>query len=167
MATSKIAYGGAADLAITATLGNGVGIWSSSAIFDNSAAANIDVVVGGSIQVGAVTAAGTIDIYVSGSWDGTEFTAGVDMGDSDITWGTTGSTHVNGEFDLGLLGSVSVNTADDNNDITFGPFSVAQAFGGTMPKKFAVVIENNTDIALHATGTNNHLDTVGITYVSA
>jgi len=167
MATSKIAYGGAADLAITTTIGNGVGIWSSSAIFDNSAAANIDVVVGGSIQVGAVTLDGTIDIYVAGSWDGTEFTSGVDMGDSDITWGTTGSTHINGEFNLALLASISVNSADDNKDIVFGGFSIAQAFGGTMPKKFAIVIENNTDIALHATGTNNHLDTVGITYVSA
>ena len=167
MATSKIAYGGAADLAITALDGNGVGVWASSAIFDNSAAQNIDVIVGGSIQVGAVTLAGTIDIYVAGSWDGTEFTAGVDMGDSDITWGTTGSTHVSGEFDLPLLASISIAATDDNNDIVFGGFSIAQAFGGTMPKKFAIVIENNTDIALHATGTLNHLDTVGITYVSA
>jgi len=167
MATSKIAYGVTADLAITSADGNGVGIWCSSAIFDNSTVANIDVIIGGSLQVGAVTSDGTIDIYVSGSWDGIEFTAGVDIGDSDITWGTTGSTHINGEFDLVFLGSISVNTADDDNDIVFGPFSIAQAFGGTIPQKFAIVIENNTDIALNATGTNNHIDTVGITYVSA
>lgn len=167
MATSKIAYGTPADLAIIATLNNGVGVWSSSAIFDNSIDNNIDVIVGGSIQVGAVTLAGTIDIYVAGSWDGVEFTSGVDIGDSDITWGTTGSTHVNGEFNLAFLGSISVGATDDNNDIVFGQFSIAQAFGGTMPQKFAIVIENNTDIAFNATGTNNHIDTVGITYVSA
>lgn len=166
MATTEIKYGNAADLAITSADAAGVGVWFSSAIFDNSQTLNIDVIVGGSLQVGAVTAAGTIDIYVAGSWDGTEFTSGVDAGDGTITWGTTGSTHVNGEFGLTLLDSISVAATDDNNDITFGGYSIAQAFGGTMPQKFCIVVENNTDIALHATGTNNHLDTVGVKYVS-
>ena len=167
MATSKIAYGTTTAIAITSADGNGDGIWCSSALVDNSSNLNIDAIIGGSLQAGTVTADGTIDIYVAGSWDGVEFTAGVDAGDADITWGTTGNTHVNGEFDLPLLASISVASTDDDNDIVFGPFSVAQAFGGIMPREFAIVIENNTGVALHATGTNNHLEYTGITYTSA
>lgn len=167
MATSKIAYGTTTAISINATTANGDGVWSSSAIVDNSTALNIDYHVGGSIQTGTITADGTIDLYVAGSWDGTEFTAGCNMGDSDITWGTTGNTHVNGEFDLKFLASISVDVTDDDKDVVFGPFSVAQLFGGIMPKKFAIIIENNTGAALHATGTNNHLEYTGITYTSA
>lgn len=167
MATSNIAYGTTTAIAVTSADSLGDGSWCSSALVDNSSSLNIDAVVGGSLQIGTPTADGSIDIYVAGSWDGTEFTAGVDAGDAAITWGTTGSTHVNGEFDLPLLASVSVAGTDDNNDVVFGPFSIAQAFGGTMPKEFCIVIENNTGAALHATGTNNHLEYTGITYTSA
>ena len=167
MATSKIAYGSATPIVITSADGNANGVWCSSALVDNATNLNIDCMVGGSLQVGTVPAGGgTIDIYAAGSWDGVEFTAGCDMGDSDITWGTTGSSHINGEFDLPLLGSISVNEGDDDKDIVFGPFSIAQAFGGNMPKEFAIIIENNTGAALHGTGTNNHLEYTGITYTS-
>lgn len=168
MAETNITYGTTTAIAITSADGNGDGVWCSSAIVDNAVSElNIDVLIGGSFQVGTVTADGTIDLYVAGSWDGVEFTAGCDMGDVDITWGTTGNSHVNGEFDLFHLGSISVDSTDDDNDIVFGPFSIAQAFGGTMPREFAIIIENNTGVALHATGTNNHLEYTGITYTSA
>jgi len=169
MATANISYQGIGTaIAITSADGNGDGVWCSSALVDNQTTKYIDALVGGSLQVGTVPAgtSHTIDIYIAASWDGVEFTAGVDAGDADITWGTTGSTHVNGEFDLFHLKSVSVNATDDDNDIAFGPFSVAAAVGGTMPLEWCVVIENNTGAALHATGTNNHLEFTGIEYDS-
>jgi len=168
MAETKITYGTPTDLAITSADGNGDGVWCSSALFNNSVSLFMDVLVGGSLQVGTIAAGGgTIDIYVAGSWDGTEFTGGCDAGDADITWGTTGSTYVGGEFDLILLKSLTVDATDDDNDIVFGAFSIAQAFGGVMPLEFAIIVENNTGAALHATGANNHIDTTGITYTTA
>jgi len=168
MTTTNISYqtiGTAVAITSADSLGNGA--WCSSALVDNQTNKFVDVLVGGSLQAGTLSAAGRIDIYAVGSWDGVEFTAGVDAGDAAITWGTTGSTHVDGEFDLALLGSASTDSTDDNNDIVFGPFSIAAAFGGIMPLEWAIVIENNTGATLHATGTNNHLEYTGIEYDSA
>lgn len=167
MATSNISYQTIATaVAITSADGLGDGNWCSSALVDNQTNLYVDALVGGSLQVGTPTAAGTIDIYVAGSWDGVAFTAGVDAGDGTITWGTTGSTHVNGERDLPLLRAVSIAATDDNNDVFFGPFSIASAFGGIMPLEWCIVVENNTGAALHATGTNNHLEYTGIEFDS-
>lgn len=163
--TTTVQYGTPGSLAVTSLVSLADGAWCSSAIFDNSSELANDVLIGGSVQVGAPTADGTIDVYAAGSWDGTEFGAGVSAGDGGITWGTTGTTHVNGEFDLVFLGSMSIDSTDDNKDVSFGPFNIAQAFGGIVPKKFAVVFENNTGAALHGTGTNNHIDTVAIHHV--
>lgn len=155
-------------IAITSADGNGDGVWCSSAIVDNNAASTqfMDHMINGSIQVGTVTADGSIDIYAAVSADGVEFTAGVDAGDGDITWGTTGNTHVNGEFDLILLASISVDATDDDNDIAFTIPSLVAAVG-QMPMEYCIVIENNTGVAFHVTGTNNHLEWTGIEFVSA
>jgi hypothetical protein len=168
MATANISYQGiGTSIAITSADGNGDGVWCSSALVDNQTNKYMDALFGGSLQVGTLTANGTINIYIAASWDGTEFTAGVDVGDSDITWGTTGNTHVGGENDLFPVAVISTDATDDDNDIVFGPFSVASICGGIMPLEWCVVIENNTGAALHATGTNNHLEYTGIEYDSA
>lgn len=167
MATTNIAFAAASDLAITSADGNGDGVWCSSAVFDNSSNLYMDCMVGGTIQAGTVTADGTLDFYIDYSWDGTEYAAGVSAGDGDITWGTTGGTTVNGEFNLTFACSVNVDATDDDNDIPFSIPSIAALCGGVMPKKFVVVLENNTGAALNVTGTNNHIDVVGITYTSA
>lgn len=156
----------ATAIAVTSAVGNGNGVWCSSALVDNATNKYIDAIVNGSIQVGTVTAEGTLDFYLAVSWDGVLFTAGCDAGDADITWGTTGSTHVNGEFDIFPLGSISVNPTDDDTDIQITLPPIAQVAGGVMPLEWCIVMENNTGVALHATGTNNHLEYTGITYTS-
>jgi len=166
MAEAKIKYGSTTAIAITSADGNVDGAFCSSALVDNATNLFIDALVGGSIQVGTMAADGYIHVYAVGSWDGTEFTAGVDAGDADITWGTTGNTHVEGYKDIVLLASISVDTTDDNNDIVIGPLSVKDAFG-SMPMEWAIVIENDTGATFHATGTNNHLEYTGITFNSA
>lgn len=156
----------ATAIAITSADALGDGAWASSALVDNQTNLYLDVLWGGSLQVGAVTVVGSIDFYLVGSWDGVEFTAGAAGGDAAITWGTTSNTHVNGEFDLIHVSNISVAATDDNSDIKFGPFAVAPYFGGIMPLEWAVVLENNTGLALHATGTNNHLEYTGIELVT-
>ena len=169
MTTANISYQGiATEIAITSADGLGDGSWCGSALVDNQSNLYMDALVGGQLLVNAtIGAAGTIDIYVAASWDGVQFTAGVDAGDAAITWGTTGNTHVAGESDLFLASVASVAATDDGNYIVFGPFSVATVCGGTMPLEWCVVIENNTGAALDATGASNILEYTGIEYTSA
>jgi hypothetical protein len=164
MATATPSYASPATVTITVTsLADGA--YRSSAVVDNGTNKYIDAYVGGKIQVGAVAADGTIAIYAYGTYDGTEYTAGLDGSDGTITWGTTPSTTgVDGYLNLPLLGVVSVDTADDNDDVRWGPFSVASAFGDCLPQKWGIVIKNSTGTGLHATGTNNECQFTGIKY---
>ena len=163
MPTLTINYAAAATVTITpASLADG-GYRESTAV-DNQTNKYVDALVGGKVQIGAVAADGTISFYAYGSYDGTEYTAGVSGSDGTITWGTTGSTGVDGHNNLPLLGTVYVDTTDDNDDVRWGPFSIAQAFGGIMPPKWGVVIRNVTGTGFHATGTNNECQFTGIKY---
>jgi hypothetical protein len=166
MAESNIKFATAANITCTLTsLADGG--YRESAAIDNTSNLYMDAHVGGSIQVGAVTADGIIEVYAYGSWDGTDYSGGLAGTDETITWGTTpSSSSVEGFNQLKLIGILSVDTTDDNNDIEFGPFAVAPAFGGHLPRKWGIVIKNSTGIALHATGTNNSLKYSGITYTS-
>lgn len=167
MATINVSYAAAASITMTNTsLADGG--WRCSAEVDNGTNLYVDALVSGSIQTGTLSADGTIDVYVVGALgDGTYFTAGIDASDKGITWGTTDDTGVDGERNLRHLESIATDGADDDTDMHFGPCSVASAFNGVMPKKWAVVVENNTGAALHATGTNNTIDYEGIEYTSA
>jgi len=160
MATGKLTYSAAQSITITQT-SLGSGSYRESTAVDNGTNRFIDAQVGGITQLGAVGADGTIDIFAYGTYDGTNYTAGMTGSDAAITWGT--NTSVDGFLDLRFLGSVAVDNTDDNDDRKWGPFSVAAAFGGALPSKWGIVIRNNTDIALHATGTNNEVQYIGVT----
>ena len=160
MAERKLAY--AANAAITITLTSlGIAGYRESTAIDNTTNLYLDAFVGGITQIGAVAADGQLEIYAYGSWDGTSFTAGVTGADATITWGTTGG--VDSYNDLVPLGVASCDTTDDNDDVEWGPFSIAAAFGGRMPPKWGIVVKNGTGTALHATGTNNLVRYRGMT----
>ena len=163
MATVTTNYAAAASLTLTVTSLADGGYRESTAV-DNSTNKYVDALVGGKIQIGAPSADGTIAIYAYGSYDGTEYTAGVTGTDGTITWGTTGSTGLDGYPNLPLLGVVNVDATDDSDDCRWGPFSVAQAFGGVLPTKWGVIIKNSTGASLHATGTNNECQFMGIKF---
>lgn len=139
----------------------GSGAYRESTAVDNTSNLYIDAIVGGITQIGAVSTNATIEIYAYGSWDGTNYTAGLTGSDAGVTWGTTGG--VNSFRDLPLLGVVQTEGTDDNDDRKWGPFSVAQAFGGILPPKWGIVVRNNTGTTFHATGTNNAVKYTGIT----
>lgn len=163
MATTTINYASPASVTITVTSLADSGYRESTAV-DNSTNKYIDALVGGKIQIGAPSADGTIAIYAYGSYDGTEYSAGLTGSDGTVTWGTTGSTGLDGYLNLPLLGVISVDATDDNDDARWGPFSVAQAFGGILPQKWGIVIKNSTGASLHATGTNNECQYTGIKF---
>lgn len=163
MATATINYTAAASITLTVTSLADGGYRESTAV-DNSSNKYVDALVGGKIQIGAPSADGTIAIYAYGSYDGTEYSAGLTGSDGTVTWGTTGSTGLDGYLNLPLLGVISVDATDDNDDARWGPFSVAQAFGGILPTKWGVVVKNSTGATLHATGTNNECQYMGIKF---
>ena len=168
MATSKVAYA-STGTAITITLPSlADGAYRESTAITNAANLYIDALVGASIQVGAVGADGTIEVYAYASADGgTTYSGGLDGSDAAVTWGTTHSTSVNGFSQLVLLGVIDVDTTDDNNDLECGPYSIASAFGGVLPEDWGLVIKNDTGTAFHATGTNNSVHYSGIQYTSS
>lgn len=159
MADRKLAYATAASMTITLTSLGSAAYCESTAV-DNGTNLYLDAFVGGRVQIGAVTADGQIEFYAYGSWDGTLYTAGLTGSNAAITWGTTGG--VDSYNDLVPLGSVAVDTTDDNDDVKFGPFSIAAAFGGRVPPKWGVVVKNSTGVAFHATGTNNEMKYRGV-----
>lgn len=164
MADTNIKYAAAATIAMTNTsLADGA--WRCSAEVDNGTNLYIDAIVSGNIQTGTLTADGSIDVYLIGQLaDGVYFTAGIDASDKAITWGTTDRTTDNGEFQLRRIERIQTDGNADNQDVHFGPCSVAQAFGGTMPESWAVVIENNCGATTNATGTNNEISYFGVEF---
>lgn len=162
MATASINYAGAAGTAISITLTSlSDGSWRQSDSVDNTTNKYLDALIGGSTQTGTSPTAGrTIDIYAYGQYDGSsEFTAGASG--SDAAYTADGE-----ETSLKLIGVVQVD-GTSNQDYEWGPFSVAAAFGGLMPQRWGLVVENNTGAALNATGTNNEVVYTGIKYDSA
>ncbi len=159
MASRKLAYANSAAITITlASLGSAA--WRESTAIDNGTNLYLDAFVGGRVQIGAVGADGVLEFYAYGSWDGTLFTAGLSGSDAAITWGTTGG--VDSFNDLIPLGVANFDTTDDNDDVEYGPFSIAAAFGGRLPPKWGIVVRNPGATALHATGTNNAMAYRGV-----
>ena len=166
MTTVSLSLGTRTAITITLTsLANGG--YRESAEVDNTTNLYVDELVEGSIQVGTVTADGTISIYAYGNLGDTVYSGGLAGTNETITWGTTpASSSVEGFNQLPLLGVVSVDTTDDDNDIEFGPYAVAPAFGGVMPAKWGIVVLNNTGVGFHATGTANGIWYRGVKYTN-
>lgn len=143
---------------ITITLANLTdGSWRQSAVYDNTTNKFVDALIGGSVQTGtSPTAGGTIDIYAYASYDGTNYTAGASGSDAAYT--------ADGEETLLKVVEIIVVDATSDQDYVWGPVSLAAVFGGVLPSKFGLVVENNTVATLNATGTNNEVQFLGIKY---
>lgn len=170
MATTNIKYATAASLTMSS--------WSTDLLDTEFAGTNIvdntgttelfvDVLVGGSIQVHATTgpAAGkTFNIYVYGQYSDTATDIGGAIGalfgateDAEQTSGTDIE-----ELNLVLLKVVATEAV--NKTYHWGPVSIANAFGGTMPKKWGLIGYNNTGGALGGLATAEY---IGVEYETA
>lgn len=168
MATVKINYGtpvqvilDADGIAASGTIG-----WQASAI-DNSAVNTTygladDYVVYGSFD----TATGTlgtnpvVTLYVAPLADGSNYADGATGAAGTFTFPTA---PVSIPIQL-----VPISVA--NTPVHVGQFSLAAAFGGTLPSKFAFWIENSTGLALAGTSlgnTANVLWVIPVTYTAA
>ena len=143
------------------------GQYATSAIFDNTSTGYVDVLVGGVLELDATTpAAGdTMNIYIVGQYSetATDMTGGIDALFDAATEEAVDTAFVKANLTLFDVVSVEATTPATAQGYHWGPRSVAAAFGGLMPKRFMLVLHNNTAGTM-AAGTD--CNTTGITYTS-
>lgn len=119
----------------------------------------IDATVGGKVTTGtSPTAARQIEVWLYGSYDGTTYSGAATGSDANLT---------PAEKTLLKLLTIIPTVNTSNKTYPWGPFSVAQAFGGTLPRKWGVFIVHNTGVALNATGGNHEVKHTPVKYESA
>lgn len=158
--TAKPSYG--ASTSITLTLASlatssGLTVGRESTAVDNTTDLAIDALVGGKIKTGTTTANTQIEIWLIGSYDGTTYAGGATGSDAGLT------PIPKTEFKKLTSIPVPDTTARTYN---WGPYSVAQAFGGSMPKKWSVFVTQNSGANLDATGGNHEVKYTPVQYTS-
>jgi len=128
-----------------------------ASVIDNSSNLYVDALVTAIISTGTVSSPVSVNVYVSGSEDGTNYDQdSAVMGASDAAYTIDSQTN--------LKQGAVINTSTSSK-IYIKTFSVAQLFGGVMPRKWTVVVVNNSGGALAASG--NSMSYTGITYTNA
>ena len=142
--------------------GLGANVYWGSLAVDNLVNKYNDVLVKGTFTAGTVSNDATVLIYAYGLSEGTRYSAGVPGTDAEITWGTTGTTTVQGFRNLPVIQRIIADATDDNNEFNWGPVGLAQYFGGVMPEKWGLVIHNTLSHAFFAQASSTEY--VGVTY---
>jgi hypothetical protein len=148
-----IKYGTSTDLAVTtlvdvASSATWVAGWES-AVIDNTSTKWVDFLISGALTIlhDGTPTAGEIRVYIVAMiaddvypdvFDGTESVETISL--------------ANVRDAVCKLGAVIVNTATVHLTYPFGPFSVANLFGGVCPPKFVVFITHNTTTTLDHDG---------------
>lgn len=150
MATLKPLYGTAASLTITlaslASSAASAGVGRQSTAIANSTDLAIDSLVWGSLVTGITTANTQMEVWAFASADGgTTYSGGAGGTDAGLTLIPATKS---------LLRPVTIIPVPDTTGRTYtwGPFSIAQLYGGTMPDHWGIWILNSSGVALSATG---------------
>ena len=155
-------YGSTNSLACTSfnSLANSTTSLASSAAATTSTSNNI---VDAMVQVKIVgpatmtaSASTIVSVFAYGSLDGsTGWYAGASSGTVETVDGSDKliTVSANGN-NLRFLGTILLHTTTSGTSITYQsqPLSVAAAFGGLMPRKWGIVIMNQSSAALAASG---------------
>jgi len=154
MSDIKLKFAASAAFTITlASLTNNSARQSTE--IDNSTNLYLDALIGGKITSpgSGTSATGLVAIYAFASADDqTNRTENAGASDAAIT--LTSPTN------LRLVGLV--NVVANSTTYRFGPFSVAAAFGGVLPKYWGIVVVNLTGGTLDATGSNHAISHQGV-----
>lgn len=119
----------------------------------------IDALVGGLVTTGTTPTTGRqIEVWAYGSYDDTTYTSSATGTDANLT---------PGEKTLLRLLTMIPTTGTSDKAYRWGPFSVAQAFGGILPVQWGIYIVHNTAVALNATATNHEVEYVPVKFESA
>jgi hypothetical protein len=140
---------GASGQSITVSIAGLVnGNARASTAVDDSANFYFDELVSVAVKSGAsaTLASGYVNVYAYASVDGgTTYTEGATGSDAAITL-----TNPPNAIRIG-----SINVVANATTYYGGPFSIAQAFGGTLPPKWGIIIENQSGGTLDVTETNH------------
>jgi hypothetical protein len=158
--TSTTVYGGVVALTITlASLANSATAGRQSTVVDNTSDVAIDSIVQVKVTTGTTPTNGNlIQVWAFGTADGTNYSGGAGTTDAGFT-----PTNVN---NMRLLESFTV-TSTSNITYVSGSHSIANAFGGTMPRKWGIFVLNNSGVALNATAGNHSVQYSPVKYQSA
>lgn len=147
-----------ASAALTITLAS---LASSSARqsvnVDNSATLYVDAMVDVTVKLAAGSPSGDRAIYVFayGSEDGSNY--------GDNASGSDAALTMRVPTNLRPLGIINT---PDSGGLTYksGPMSLAAAFGGIVPRRWGIVVQNRSGLALSATGGDHSVRFSGVTY---
>lgn len=148
MADIKTAYGTNGQT-ITCTLAslanNGA---RESTVIDNSSNKYLDALVALQITTGGsgTSTTGYVNVFAYGTVNnGTDYSGTATGSDAGITLTSPPNVRL-----IGIINCVANSTAYDA-----GPFSVAAAFGGVLPEKWGIIVENKTGGTLDSTEGNH------------
>lgn len=142
----------ASAVSITCTMASKTsGQGRRSAAVDNSSNQYTDALVFVSLTPGTITAPASFAVYAYGSYDGTNYDTG---GSSDADYNTLA-----GDEAQKLLGVVAITA---NTTARGQWFSVANAFGGTLPRNWGIIIVQTNCGTLSATEGNHVKQYVGV-----
>ncbi len=145
-----------ASLATSATFASG----RESDQFVNTAGLYDDVLLAGNITVGTSPTANTQILINIASPRDTTPTWPSTMAGADANRTIT-SAGVARSF-LKLAAQMEVDTTTSNRMYFFGPISVAQLFGGTLPPRFSVFVAQNTGQNLNSAGASHSIYATGV-----
>lgn len=147
MATTKIAYAAAASLTVTlnSLLNNTA---RQSNVLDNTSNLYLDIFVGGGFKTasGSLGTNPVVNIWASAISDGTNY--GGTNGTNVLGGGDAAFTMPTNTGNLILLAAVPINTAAATEYME--PRSLAAVFGGFLPPKFVIIVQNVTGLTLDA-----------------
>jgi len=162
MANIKVAYGTEAQgITITlASLSSSATAGREAAAIDNTANLWLDalVMLKVALQSGTPGNDKAVYVYVSGTND-----AAAPLWPDAIT-GTDAAITFNSPINLRILGII--NAPSSAGTFSGGPWSVAAAFGGSMPEKWSIAVRNYTGIPFSATE-GNHVKVYQGVYATA
>lgn len=133
-----------------------------STAVDNSTNAYVDALVSGFWTCGTTpTTNTTCNIYVYGQQDDTPTYPDVIDGTSSAETITSAGV-LSGA--LRLLGTLVIDSTTSNRSYYLAPTSVAQCFGGVLPKRWGLFIAHNSGVNSNSTAGNHVWKYVGIKY---
>lgn len=158
MASVKLAYGTATAVTCTLTsLASSATAGRESATVDNTSALSLDALVLVQLELTTGTIANDKCAYVY-AWGVTD---GASPVYPDKITGSDAAITFDSPRNLRLLGVVNLSTS--GGTFKAGPWSVAAVFGGVLPPKWGLAVQNYCGIALSGTAGNQKLLYVPVT----
>jgi hypothetical protein len=146
MSTIKNLYGTSNQaIAVTAAATLTNNSQASSAAVDNTTNLFLDALVSVKITTAAAStsATGSVNVYAAGTTDG-----GTTYGGGEANMGTDHTVTLTAPPNIVLLGVI--NAVANATTYWRSALSVAQAFGGTLPDHWCLILENKTGATLTA-----------------